>query len=144
MNTLNPAPAEISSSREPAQQAPRRIARPAFAAFLSLLLPGLGQIWCAQDNKGVFFLFLALLSYWLSGGLTSLLLCPALSVDAWLVARYLARGANATLDKWDFFPGWRPLHRLPPPRVAQLLAAATALIVLGYWVAYGWNYYPEE
>src|SRR5580704_7441703 len=85
---------------------------PALAAVLSFLLPGLGQILCQQDNKGIFLLGVSLLGHWLTAGLSSLLLCPAMSLDAWLIAKKI--NGNSTVGRWEFFPGVKPLNAIPP------------------------------
>jgi TM2 domain-containing membrane protein YozV len=60
--------------------------KPWLAALLSLLAPGLGQIYCGQDNKGVFLVGMALLGQWSTGGLSSWILCPAVALDAFMIA----------------------------------------------------------
>ena len=102
----------VPASQSPDFIVPVRVKWPALLAALSLFIPGLGQIFCAQDNKGVFLMGMALLGYWLTGGIATLLLCLLNSLDAFVVARAIQKGA--LLRKWDFFPGVKPLEKLPP------------------------------
>jgi hypothetical protein len=102
---------------------------PVLAAVASFLLPGLGQILCGQDNKGVYILGLALLGHWLTGGISSALLCPAMGLDAFLVAVQLKRGRP--VQRWEFLPGFKPLKGLKPnvfPRALAILVLAITLI----------------
>ncbi len=96
-----------------------RVKSPALLAALSLFAPGLGQIGCAQDNKGVFLMGMALLGYWLTGGIATLLLCLLSSVDAFVVGRAIQRGS--VLRKWDFFPGMKPFEKLPARTIPLII-----------------------
>lgn len=102
---------------------------PWLAALLSLLVPGLGPIYCRQDNKGVFLVGMSLLGQWSTGGLSSWLLCPAMAVDAFLLARKLNTGK--VIERWEFFPGIKPLNSIPPRiillAVVILVAALTVV-----------------
>lgn len=109
-----------------------RVKRPALLAALSFFVPGLGQIVCAQDNKGVFLMGTALLGYWLTGGIATLMLCVLSSLDAFVVGRAIRQGA--VLRKWDFLPGVKPFQKLPARTVPLIiffviLALMTARVV---------------
>lgn len=107
----------------------QRKKRPLLAALLSLLLPGLGQINCGQDNKGVFLVGMALLGQWSTGGLSSWVLCPAMALDAFMIARKCNESGAA--GRWEFFPGIKPLQSLPTRvmllAVVILVAALTVV-----------------
>jgi hypothetical protein len=96
-----------------------RVKSPALLAVVSLLAPGLGQIGCAQDNKGVFLMGMALLGYWLTGGIATLILRLLSSLDAFLVAQAIRKGS--VLRKWDFFPGLKPFAKLPARTIPLLI-----------------------
>jgi len=113
---------------------------PALAAILSFLLPGLGQIICRQDNKGVFLLGMSLLGHWLTGGLSSLLLCPAMSMDAWFIARKI--NGNSTIGRWEFFPGVKPLNAIPPRVILMFIIAWIAFITVIRVVNFASDYQP--
>jgi TM2 domain-containing membrane protein YozV len=102
---------------------------PWLAALLSLLLPGLGQIYCGQDNKGAFLVGMALLGQCSTGGLSSWILCPAMALDAFMIASDL--NTLSKVGRWEFFPGFKPLHSLPTRvmlmAVVLLLAALTVV-----------------
>jgi len=111
------------------QPAGHRAKSPAVAALLSLMLPGLGQIHCRQDNKGVFLLGMALLGHWSTGGLSSLFLCPAMAADAFMIARKLNSGTPAA--RWEFFPAIKRLNAIPPRIILiTIVLAIAALTVL--------------
>ena len=114
---------------------------PLLAAALSFLLPGLGQILCRQDNKGVFLLGMALLGHWLTAGLSSLLLCPAMSLDAFLIARKISR--HATLGRWEFFPGLKPLNAIPPRIILMFIVLLIAAITVIRVVNFAADYHPN-
>ena len=67
---------------------------PWLAALLSLLLPGLGSVYCRQDNKGVFLIGMSLLGQWSTGGLSSWILCPVMAVRRISTARENSTRAN--------------------------------------------------
>jgi len=96
---------------------------PWVAGLLNLILPGLGNIFSGQDNKGIFLIGMALLGQWSSGGLSSLVLCPVMAVDAFLIARKRNRGG--TPGRWEFFPGVRFLNALP----ARIILLGVVVIV---------------
>ncbi len=108
----------------------KRHKHPWLAALLSLLLPGLGQIYCAQDNKGVFLAGMALLGQWSTGGLSSWLLCPAMALDAFMIARKLNEPAE--VGRWEFFPGLKPLNSLP----TRVMLMAVVLLVAALTVVH--------
>ena len=101
-----------------------RVKRPALMALLSLFVPGLGQIGCAQDNKGVFLMGTALLGYWLTGGIATVMLCVLSSLDAFVAGRAIQRGS--ALRKWDFFPGVRAFEKLP----ARIIPLVIVLVIV--------------
>jgi len=96
---------------------------PWLAALLSLLLPGLGPIYCRQDNKGVFLIGMSLLGQWSTGGLSSWFLCPAMALDAFLLARKLNTGK--VIERWEFFPGIKPLNSIP----SRIMLLAVVIVV---------------
>jgi hypothetical protein len=67
--------------------------RPAAAALVSLLWPGLGQLWLGQTEKGALLAILALLTLWCGG-----LLALAAAWDAWVLA---GRRAERPLETWE-------------------------------------------
>lgn len=72
---------------------------------------------------------MALLGYWLTGGIATLILCVLSSVDALVVGRAIRRGS--VLRKWDFFPGVKPFEKLPArtiPLIIVLLVFALMTI----------------
>jgi len=99
---------------------PVRAKNPALMAALSLLVPGLGQMGCAQDNKGIFLMGMALLGYWLTGGTATLILRLLSTLDAFVVARSIQRGS--LFRKWDFFPGVKPFEKLPERTIPLIIA----------------------
>jgi hypothetical protein len=105
---------------------------PIFAAFLSVFLPGLGQLYCCQDNKGIFLIGVFLLAHWSTGGLSSWILCPAMAGDALLIARSFNDGK--IIRRWEFFSGIRTLNPLPPRimllAIVMLVAALTVVHIL--------------
>lgn len=106
---------------------PVRVKSPVLMAVLSLFVPGLGQIGCAQDNKGIFLMGMALLGYWLTGGIATLMLCLLSSLDAFAVGRAIQRGA--VLRKWEFFPGVKPFDKLPA-RTVPLIIVLVILVLM--------------
>ena len=114
---------------------------PVLTAVLSFLLPGLGQILCRQDNKGVFLLGMSLLGHWLTAGLSSLLLCPAMSLDAWLIAKKINGDSN--VGRWEFFPGIKPLNAIPPRIILMLIVALIATITVIRVVKFASDYHLE-
>lgn len=75
---------------------------PGIVAFVSLLIPGLGQVMVGQTKKG----FAVLGGSVLLAALTGFILMPfvwiAVAVDAYQAARTLKRGDP--VDEWAFFP----------------------------------------
>src|ERR1700691_5723252 len=114
---------------------------PVLAAVLSFLLPGLGQILCHQDNKGIFLLGMSLLGHWLTGGLSSLLLCPAMSLDAFLTAREINK--NASAGRWEFFPGIKLLNSIPPRFILIFIVLLIAAITVFRIRNFAFSYHPE-
>jgi hypothetical protein len=109
----------VNSAPPKALIAPVRAKSPALMATLSLLVPGLGQIGCAQDNKGVFLMGMALFGYWLTGGTATLILRLLSTLDAFVVAQAIQRGS--VFRKWDFFPGVKPFERLPERTIPLII-----------------------
>ncbi|HEX3799851.1 MAG TPA: hypothetical protein VH413_14240 [Verrucomicrobiae bacterium] len=105
-----------------------------FAAVLGFILPGTGQMYCKQDNKGVFLIGFFLLGHWATNGISSLFLCPAMGLDAFLIARKINRGLGVA--RWEFFPGIKFLNRLPqrvmPLAIVILLTTITIIRILIY------------
>lgn len=106
---------------------PVRVRRPALMAVMSLFIPGLGQIGCAQDNKGVFLMGMALLGYWLTGGIATLMLGVLSGLDAFAVSRAIQRGS--VLRKWDFFPGLRLFERLPARTIPMIIVLVILILM---------------
>jgi TM2 domain-containing membrane protein YozV len=125
----NPAP-DVS----PFAFQPAKAKSPGLMALFSFLLPGLGQICSGQDNKGVFLLGIALLGHWLTGGISSLLLCPTMSFDAFTIAAKAKRGC--ALRKWEFFPTIKRLNQLQPRVVPLVIFCITIAILLTRIVLY--------
>jgi len=111
-------------------------------AALSLFVPGLGQIGCAQDNKGVFLMGMALLSYWLTGGIATLILCLLSSLDALAVGRAIQRGS--ALRKWDFFPGLRLFEKLPTRTVPLIIVIVILAIMTVRVMIFASGYDPRN
>jgi hypothetical protein len=119
-----------------------RARSPGWAAVLSLVLPGLGQIYCRQDNKGVFLAGMSLLGHWSTGGMSSLLLAPAMSLDALLIARKLNRGA--AVRRWEFFPGIKSLNSIPPRIILLVIAGLIATLTVIHIVRFASDYHPND
>ena len=118
----------------PPQPIQQRAKSPTGAALLSLLVPGLGQIYCGQDNKGVFLIGMALLGYWSTNSVSSWVLWPAMAVDALMIAQKLKTGL--TVQRWEFFPSIKPLHSVPPRimllAIVLLIATLTVFRVIHF------------
>ena len=110
------------------------------AAILSLLLPGAGQIYCGQDNKGVFLLGVGLLGLWSSGGITAWIFCPAAALDAFMLARKINGGMAA--DRWEFFPGVKVTNGIPTRVVLLAIVGLVATLTLLHIVWYAADYRP--
>jgi hypothetical protein len=119
------------------QPAGQRGKSPALAALSSVILPGLGQIYCGQDNKGVFLLGMSLLGYWSTGGLSSLFLCPAIAADALMIARRL--NLSATVGRWEFFPAIKLLNAIPPRVILAAIVLAIATLTVLHIVQFASN-----
>lgn len=74
--------------------------RPGTAAVLSLF-PGLGQLYLGQITKGISLFFAWSVLSVVSAGMLSLPLWITIGIDAYLVARKLARGQ--AVGFWEFF-----------------------------------------
>lgn len=75
---------------------------PVLAALLSFLLVGMGQVYIGQVEKGLVLLgAVLLLLLTVVPGAPGLLILLANVLDAFLLARRLARGER--VGKWDFF-----------------------------------------
>lgn len=101
---------------------------PIIAGVAGFLLPGCGQIYCRQDNKGVFLLAFSLLGHWLTAGLSSLLICPAMGLDAFLAAKQINRGK--IIGRWEFFPGLHPLNHIPARTILLSIVFLIATITV--------------
>lgn len=112
------------------------------AALLGLLLPGAGQIYNRQDNKGIFLVGFFLLGHWATGGISSLVLCPAMSADAFMIARKINRGEQ--IERWEFFPAIKPLNKLPPLIMPLAIVILIAAITLARIVIYASDYRVGE
>ena len=100
-NSLLTAPiaqSKVDSLIQPHNSGPS----PGFAAFLSLLLLGLGQIVTGQVGKGFAIMGGGALIIIATAGVGLLVVFPAAAVDAYMVSKKLKRGEP--LGKWEFFP----------------------------------------
>jgi hypothetical protein len=111
---------------------------PWLAALLSLLLPGSGQIYCRQDNKGVFLIGMSLLGQWSTGGMSSWILCPVMALDAFMIARKLNGGG--VIQRWEFFPGIKALNFLPTRIILLAVAALVAALTVVHIVHFAADY----
>ncbi len=96
-------------------------------ALASFILPGLGQLLCGQDAKGLFLIVISLVGNILTGGLSSLALSPLMSVDAYMIAR---KRNVVPVTKWEFFPTWANINKLAP----HMVPSAVVAIVLAFWI----------
>jgi TM2 domain-containing membrane protein YozV len=112
------------------------------ASVLGFCLPGAGQIYCAQDNKGVFLIGLFLLGHWATGGISSLLLCPAMSLDALLIAEKMDYGEKVA--RWEFFPRIKFINKLSPRVVPLAMIIFLAAIIIARILIYASDYRPGE
>lgn len=111
---------------------------PWLAALLSLVLPGSGQIYCGQDNKGVFLLGMSLLGQWSTSGMSSWILCPVMALDAWTIARKIHAGG--IIQRWEFFPGIKALNFLPTRIMLLAVAALVAALTVVHIVHFAADY----
>lgn len=116
--------------------------KPWLAALLSLLLPGLGQIYCAQDNKGVFLVGMSLLGQWSTGGLSSWILCPVMAVDALMIAR--KSNANGEIRRWEFFPGIALLNSIPARIMLFVVVVLVAVLTVVHIRFFAANFAPPD
>jgi hypothetical protein len=100
---------------------PVKVGPPVIIGLLGLGIPGLGQLCCAQDNKGVFLFGAALLGHWLTGGISTFVLCPISGLDAFTIARAIKNGL--VIRKWTFFPGHRHFDYLRPNFIPMLICS---------------------
>lgn len=70
---------------------------------------------------------MALLGYWLTGGIVTVILCLLSSLDALAVGRAIRRGS--VLRKWDFFPGVKLFEKLPARTIPLLIVLVTFAIM---------------
>ena len=108
----------------PSISSPARRKRPWLAALWSLLFPGTGQIYCGQDNKGVFLLGMSLLGHWATSGNSSWLLFPMAALDAFTVAKKINN--SNSVSRWEFFPRIPGLSAVPPRLI---------LVTITLWIA---------
>jgi TM2 domain-containing membrane protein YozV len=116
--------------------------RPWLAALFSLLLPGLGQIYCRQDNKGVFLIGMSLLGQWSTGGLSSWILCPALALDAFLIARKSNDGTEVC--RWEFFPSIKSLDSVPTRIMLLVITMLVAALTVAHILLFAADYVPHD
>lgn len=69
--------------------------------FSGLCMPGLGQIFIGQLAKGICLALIFLLTAFVTGGVSSLVLLPVAAFDAYLLADKLRRGKS--IGPWEFF-----------------------------------------
>jgi len=115
---------------------------PLLAAVFSFILPGTGQIYCRQDNKGIFILGFFLLGHWATAGVFSLILCPVMSLDAFQIAKKLNHSAST--QRWEFFPDIKPLNRLSPRVMPLVIVILLTAIILTRIVLYASDYHPND
>ena len=94
------APPEQSAAG-PRSIPPKPTASPWTAAFLSMLLIGLGQMSVGQVRKGVVVLVGGTLLSILTVGIAALVIMPLAAVDAYKIADKLRRGQP--VGAWEFF-----------------------------------------
>jgi hypothetical protein len=141
---------ELSTrENEPTTTAPPKVfivsvpvKRPGLMAALSLIIPGLGQIGCAQDNKGVFLMGMALLGFWLTGGIATILISLLSSVDAFFVGRAILGGS--VLRKWDFFPGISLIEKLPARTIPLIIVLVILALMTIRIVTFANGYVAEN
>ena len=95
---VSPASNSIDNSIQPTGTGPS----PGFAAFLSLLLLGLGQMCNGQIAKGFAVMGGGVLIIIATAGVGLLIIFPAAAVDAFMVAKKLKTGQP--VGQWEFFP----------------------------------------
>ena len=98
-------------------------------AVLSFVLPGLGQLLCGQKNKGITFLISSILGHVLSGGLTSLFICPFMALDAYSVAKKI--NESGFVAEWEFCPTIPEINRIEPRVSSGVLIGSIALVTIG-------------
>jgi hypothetical protein len=113
---------------------------PVVAACLSLLLPGVGQIVCRQDNKGVLLFGLFVFGHWATGGVSSLIICPAIGMDAYQIARKINNGG--VIRRWEFFPAIKGLNSLPSRLILLAVVVLIAALAVIRIVRYAADYHP--
>jgi len=125
----NPAPVRLVV--EPTATAggtqPSKQRSPGLMALASFILPGLGQLLCGQDAKGLFLIVISIVGNIATGGLSSVALCPLMSIDAYMIAR---KRNETPVAKWEFFPTWANIKKLAP----HMVPSAVVAVVLVFWI----------
>ncbi len=121
---------------------PIRRRSPGLAGVLGFFLPGVGQIYCWQDYKGVFLFGFFLLGHWATAGVSSLFLCPLMGLDAGMIAKKINRGLS--IARWEFFPAIKFLNRLRPRVIPLAIIVLVATITLIRIIHYGSDYHPDQ
>ena len=115
---------------------------PFLVALLSLFLPGLGQMLCCQDNKGVFLMAVSLLGWWSTQGASALILGPAMALDAYQIALQLTKAEP--LRPWEFFSRHPRLNQLKSQVIPWFIILTVAMATFARIVVYSLDYDPNQ
>ena len=74
---------------------------PWLAAVLSLVIAGLGQLILGQVGKGIVVLIVSFVLAIVTGGLSALVMWPAMAIDAYMIAKKLRAGR--VVGQWELF-----------------------------------------
>jgi len=99
---------------------------PGLMALASFILPGLGQLICGQDAKGLFLIITSIVGNVLTVGLSSVAMCPLMSIDAYMIAR---KRNDAKVSTWEFFPTWANINK----QAAHVVPSVLIAVVLLFW-----------
>lgn len=126
---LEPEPALEAEKPMPVCATPGRKQRsPGLMALASLILPGLGQLICGQDAKGLLLIFISIGANFMTSGVSSIILCPLMSIDAYSIAK---KGNAGPIAKWEFFPSVPSINKLAPYAVpAAIVSLVLVLMIL--------------
>lgn len=131
-----PLPVDEDTDTAPGAETPTAAPRPArsakqrspgLMALASLILPGLGQAISGQDAKGLFLVFVSIAANFVTSGLSSLVLCPLMSIDAYTIAK---KANTAGVRKWEFFPSVPSINKLAPHVVPSAVIAVVLVFVV--------------
>ena len=122
-----PLPESTAPALATAAAPPNKTRSPGLMALASFILPGLGQLICGQDAKGLFLIIVSIAGNIVTFGLSSMALCPLMSIDAYMIAK---KKNSVGVAKWEFFPTWTNINKLAVHMVPGLVVA----VVLLFWV----------